>query len=85
VIQATIDLDCPEELLLGLHVSTEEFRDEVKVRAAVALFREGRVSSGLAARWLKMPRVKFLLLAMQTGGELLADTQDDFKREMALL
>jgi len=53
-------------------VSAEEFRDEVKHRAAVALFREGRVSSGLAARWLKMPRVKFLLLAMQEGGELLA-------------
>ena len=32
-----------------------------------------------------MPRVKFLLLAMQDGGELLADTQDDFKRELALL
>lgn len=81
----TIDLDCPRELLLGLHVSAEEFRDEVKHRAAVALFREGRVSSGLAARWLKMPRVKFLLVAMQEGGELLADTQDDFERETALL
>ena len=53
-------------------MSAEEFRDEVKHRAAVALFREGRVSSGLAARWLKMPRVKFLLLAMQEGGELRA-------------
>jgi len=84
-MQATIELDCPEELLLGLHVSAEEFRDEVKLRAAVALFREGRISSRLAARWLKMPRVKFLLLAMQDGGELLADTQDDFKRELALL
>lgn len=84
-MQATIELDCPDELLLGLHVSAEEFRDEVKLRAAVALFREGRISSRLAARWLKMPRVKFLLLTMQDGGELLADTQDDFKRELALL
>jgi hypothetical protein len=50
-MQATIELDCPEELLLGLHVSAEEFRDEVKLRvcAAVALFREGRIYSGLAA------------------------------------
>ena len=84
-MQATIDLDCPEELLLGLHVSAEEFRDTVKFHAAVALFREGRVSSGLAARWLKMPRVQFLLLGMQEGGELLADTRDDFRRETALL
>ncbi len=85
VMQAMIDLDCPEELLLGLHVSAEEFRDEVKRRAAVALFREGRLSSGMAARWLRMPRVHFLLLAMQNGGELLADTQDDLRRETALL
>jgi predicted HTH domain antitoxin len=84
-MQESIELDCPEEMLLGLHVSAEEFRDEVKHRAAVALFREGRMSSGMAARWLKMPRVKFLLLAIGTGGELLADTQDDFGREMALL
>lgn len=84
-MQETIELDCPEEMLLGLHVSAEEFRDEVKQRAAVALFREGRMSSGMAARWLKMSRVKFLLLAMEKGGELLSDTQDDFQREMALL
>jgi predicted HTH domain antitoxin len=84
-MRGTIELDCPEEMLLGLHVSAEEFREEVKLRAAVALFREGRMSSGMAARWLKVPRVKFLLLAMEQGGELLADTQDDFHRETALL
>lgn len=84
-MQATIDLDCPEEILLGLHVSAEEFRDEVKRRAAIALFREGRLSSGMAARWLNVPRAQFLLLAMQGGAELLADNQDDFRRETALL
>ncbi|MBE7537168.1 MAG: UPF0175 family protein [Opitutaceae bacterium] len=84
-MQETIELDCPEELLLGLRVSAEQFRDEVKLRAAVALFRDGRLSSGLAARWLKMPRTRFLLIAMQEGGQLLADTQDDFRRETVLL
>ena len=49
------------------------FTAPVKPRAAVALFREGRMSSGVAARWLKVPRVRFLLLAMEKVGELLAD------------
>jgi predicted HTH domain antitoxin len=80
-MRGAIELDCPEEMLLGLHLSAEEFRDEVKPRAAVALFREGRMSSGVAARWLKVPRVRFLLLAMEKVGELLADPRADFQRE----
>ena len=84
-MNATIDLDCPQELLLGLHLSAEGFREEVKARAAVALFREGRLSSGLAARWLGIPRTAFLFQAMRGGAELLDDTRDDLARESALL
>lgn len=84
-MQDSIELDCPPELLLGLHLNAEQFRDKVKRRAAVALFREGQLSSGMAASWLGIPRSHFLIEAMSQGAELLEDSQDDFNRERALL
>lgn len=48
-MNAKIEFEFPQEMLLGLHLSAEELREEVKWRAAVALFREGRLASGVAA------------------------------------
>ncbi|MCP4698094.1 MAG: UPF0175 family protein [Gammaproteobacteria bacterium] len=80
-----IQIDCPPELLLGLHMNAEVFAGLVKIRTALALFREGRISSGMAARWLNISRAAFLFKAMEAGVELLDDSEDDFRRETALL
>ena len=86
-MQNTIEIACPQEILLGLHLDAEQFADLVKEEAAIALFREGRLSSGMAASWLGMPRAHFLLLkAMRKGGaSLLENNDDDFLRETSLL
>jgi len=82
----TIEIDCPPEILMGLHLDAKRFADLVKLQSATALFREGKLSSGMAARWCGLPRVHFLLQAMQLGGaRLLDDNDDDFSRETALL
>jgi len=81
----TIEISCSPELMFSLHMSPHELAQRVKRDAAIALFREGRLSSGLAAQWLGMPRVHFLLMAMEAGAELLEDTNEDFRRETALL
>lgn len=82
----TIEIDCPPEILMGLHLDARRFADLVKLQTAMALFREGKLSSGMAARWCGMPRVHFLMQAMQSGGAaLLDDNEDDFSRETALL
>jgi predicted HTH domain antitoxin len=57
----------------------------VKQEAAVALFRKGQISSGMAARWLDMPIAAFLFKAMEQGAALLEDSADDFRRETRLL
>ncbi|MCI5144913.1 MAG: UPF0175 family protein [Candidatus Electrothrix sp. AR3] len=57
----------------------------VKLEAAIALFRKGKISSGMASKWLDIPRITFLLKAMEQGGMLLEDSADDFCREKALL
>jgi len=81
-----VQIECPSEILIGLHMDAEGFSDLMKRQTAIALFKEGKLSSGMAARWLGIPRVHFLLWAMQEGNAtLLEDNEDDFARETTLL
>ena len=84
-MKRTIEIDCPPELLIGLHLNAEDMADYIKRQAAINLFKEGRLSSGSAAAWLGIPRVAFLRLAWDAGAVLLEDSQDDFDRERSLL
>lgn len=79
-----VEIECPPELLLGLHTNAEQFAVRLKREAAYNLFRDGAISSGIAARWLGMPRTAFLLDAMQHGATLLDNSEDDFRRETDL-
>lgn len=80
-MEKVMRIECPAELLLGLHVNIERLAELVKLEAAVALFRKGQISSGMAARWLDIPRATFLFKAMEQGAALLEDSSDDFRRE----
>lgn len=85
-MQNVIHIECPPELLIGLHLDAERFADVIKMAAAMALFKDGKMSSGMAARWLGIPRIIFLLNAMQDGKiPLLENNEDDFQRETSLL
>ncbi len=84
-MHASISVDCPEEILLEVHASREEFAAILKETTAVALFRQGRISSGLAAKWLGLARVPFLLKAMEQGARLLDQGEEDFRRESSFL
>lgn len=81
----TIQIECPPEILIGLHLDAKRFAELVKLQSATALFREGKLSSGMASRWCGMPRIHFLLQAMQAGAHLLEDNEDDYARESLLL
>ncbi|MHB8765042.1 MAG: UPF0175 family protein [Deferrisomatales bacterium] len=80
-----IRFTCPPEILLALHTNSEGFAAWIKEHGAITLFKEGKISSGLAAEWLGLPRVLFLLKAMEAGGELLDDSDDDARREASLV
>ncbi len=84
-MQKTVTIDCPPEILLGLHLNAEGFADYLKRQAAINLFKEGKLSSGTAASWLGIGRVAFLHIAFDAGAHMLDDTADDFARETALL
>lgn len=55
IICVLLNIDCPPEILLGLHFDASQFAELIKLEAAITLFREGKFSSGMAARWLNMP------------------------------
>lgn len=81
---ASIIVDCPPEVLLELHVSQEELGDMLKETAAISLFLQGRLSSGLASKWAGQPRIPFLMKAMAQGARLLDQGEADFLRESSL-
>lgn len=84
-MQNILKIQCPSELLISLQINAEAFSELIKRQAAIALFKQGKISSGLAAKWLNMPRLTFLLQAMEIGAEFLEDSEDDFTRESQLL
>lgn len=45
-----VEIECPTELLIGLHTNAEQFAERVKREAALNLFRDGAISSGVAPR-----------------------------------
>ena len=84
-MKKTVEIDCPPEVLLGLQLEPSEFGELMKLETAIALFKDGRMSSGTAAKWLNIPRTAFLLRAAEAGATFLTDTPEDFARETSLL
>lgn len=84
-MSAKLEIECPDELLVGLKQDAGRFAAYIKETAALALYREGRISSGLAAEWLGVPRAHFIVAAMRAGAEWLSDSAEDLRRETALL
>jgi len=66
-----IEIECPDELLLALGTTFEEFEKEARFALATKLFELGRLSSGHAARLAGMSRVEFLLGLQRLGAPAL--------------
>ncbi len=62
-----ITIDCPDDLLLALGETAEQFEREAKFALGAKLFEMGRLSSGKAARLAGMDRVTFLMSLHRLG------------------
>ncbi|MBW7871095.1 MAG: UPF0175 family protein [Flavobacteriia bacterium] len=69
-----ISIDYPEFLANSMRLSKDDFGKEIKVSALVKLFEMGKISSGTAAKVLKISRIEFLdLLEKYNVGFLNSD------------
>jgi len=57
-----ISIDYPEYLANSLRLNKDDFGKEMKESALVKLFELGKVSSGTAAKVLRISRIEFLEL-----------------------
>lgn len=81
-MKGVINIEYPESLATTLGLSGKEFESEIKTSSLVKLFELGRISSGVAAKVLGIPRVDFLDLLSRynvsvLGGYDLEDLNED--------
>ncbi len=51
-MHTTASMKFPEEVLASTQLSAERLVERATLETALALYREGRLSSGLAAKWV---------------------------------
>lgn len=62
-----LTIEYPEDLLIALGSTVDQFRDEARLALAAKLYELGRLSSGKAAGLAGMDRVSFLLNLHRLG------------------
>ncbi len=77
---AILTIEYPEEILVSLKETKDDFSRELKIAAAVKLYEMGKLSSGKAARLAGMDKVSFL----KTLGkyQISIATLEEFKEDM---
>jgi predicted HTH domain antitoxin len=83
-MEQNIAVTYPETLAFSLKMPDEEFSREMKTLSMVKLYELGKVSSGMAAKVLDIPRVAFLDMLSSYHVSLFADA-DELEADFATL
>jgi predicted HTH domain antitoxin len=80
---AVLTIPYPEELLLSLKKSPEEFETEARLLLAVKLYELGQISTGMAARLTGMRRVAFMFELNRFGLSPIGVEPDELAEDLA--
>ena len=82
-MQEVLTIPIPSEIRQMLNRTPDELAHDVRLYAALMLFRLGKLSSGAAAEMAGLPRVMFLDLCADYDIPVSQITGDDLRRELA--
>lgn len=77
-------LDIPQDSIVALGVSREDFGMALRMAAAMKYYEMGRLSSGAAARLAGVPRAVFLERAADYNVDTFRLTEEQLRRETRL-
>jgi len=79
-----ISIEYPESLANALKMKKKEFRAEIKVISLIKLYELGRISSGNAAKLLKISRADFLdLLGKYKASYFFPGYEDELEADVS--
>ena len=77
-----ISVQFPDYLANSMRMNEAEFEKEVKLISLIKLYEMGQVSSGMAAKVLKIPRVEFLLLLGKYGVSIFGYSAEELESDI---
>lgn len=77
-----ITLALPDEVLISLKETPEEFAREIKMLAAAKLYQMNKLSSGRAAKLAGIPRVSFLQSLSKYGVPIFNLTKEELEEDL---
>ena len=81
-MEEVLTVRVPGEVQRMLNRTPEEMGRDIRLYAALMLFRQGKLSSGAAAAMAGIPRVMFLDVCADNDIDVSQITPDDLRREM---
>jgi predicted HTH domain antitoxin len=82
-MEEVLIIHLPGEIRQMLNRTSEELARDVRLYAALMLFRLGKLSSGAAAEMAGVPRIVFLDLCAEYDIPVSQITADDLRKELA--